>query len=102
MSISATLSALSDALAHSSLSLVLQETAWVVPAVQTVHILSVAAVFSSAVFGALLLLEVSGVDLTASQVALRHLPLLWWTLPVLAISGSVLIIAEPARSLQNP
>jgi hypothetical protein len=102
MTSSATISAISDALARSSLSVWLQEQAWVVPTVQTVHILSVATVFSSAVFVALRLLNISARDLPASQVAGRFLPLIWWTLPVLLLSGSVLIVAEPARSLQNP
>jgi hypothetical protein len=102
MKLSAMISTLSDTLASSKLSAVLQETEWVVPAVQTVHILSVATVISSATFVSLRLLNVNARELTGNQVALRFLPLIWWTLPVLLVSGSLLIIAEPARSLGNP
>lgn len=102
MSISASIAALSDSLERTSLSHVLQETAWAVPAVQTVHILSVATVISSSLFVSLHVLGISARDLSAKQVALRFLPLLWWTLPVLLVTGSTLIVAEPARSLQNP
>ncbi|MET0390031.1 MAG: DUF6644 family protein [Polyangiales bacterium] len=102
MSASAVVAALSDTLERSQLSHTLQATAWVVPTVQTVHILSVATVISSALFVSLRLFGISGKDLSTSQVALRFLPQIWWTLPVLFVSGSLLIIAEPARSLQNP
>lgn len=102
MHISAAIASLSDALARSSLSLLFQETSWVVPAIQTVHILSVGAVVSSALFVTLRLLGVSARDVSAQHVARRFLPLLWWNLPILLLSGAVLIVAEPARSLQNP
>ena len=32
----------------------------------------------------------------------RFLPWIWWTLLVLLLSGAILIIGEPARSLGNP
>jgi len=102
MDITATIAALSTFLEHTALSARLQETAWVVPAVQTVHILSVATVFASSAFVSLHLLGVSGRELSAGNVALRFVPFIWWTLPLLLLSGSVLIVAEPARSLPNP
>jgi hypothetical protein len=67
-----------------------------------VHILCVATVFASSAFVSLRLLGVSASDLSPGSVALRFVPLIWWTLPVLLITGSVLIVAEPARSLHNP
>jgi len=102
VNLQASIAALSEFLGHTALSLTLQETAWVVPAVQTVHILSVAVVISSSLFIALHLLGWSARDLSAQQVARRFLPVLWWTLPLLLLTGSILIVAEPARSLQNP
>jgi hypothetical protein len=30
------------------------------------------------------------------------LPFIWWPLPVLLATGALLIIAEPARALENP
>jgi hypothetical protein len=102
MSLSANMAALSNQLEQTSLSHVLQETAWAVPSIQTVHILSVATVISSSLFVSLHVLGISGRDLTTRQVTSRFLPVLWWTLPVLLITGASLIVAEPARSLQNP
>jgi uncharacterized membrane protein len=37
-----------------------------------------------------------------AAVAQRFLPWIWWTLVLLLISGSTLIIGEPGRSLGNP
>lgn len=102
MTLSANIAALSNQLEQTTLSHALQEAAWAVPTIQTVHILSVATVISSSLFVSLHLLGVSARDLPTSQVTGRFLPLLWWTLPVLLVTGATLIVAEPARSLQNP
>jgi hypothetical protein len=39
---------------------------------------------------------------TADEFAARLLPFVWWPLPILALTGALLISAEPARSLENP
>jgi hypothetical protein len=80
----------------------LQTVSWIVPAVQTVHILAVAAVVSSALMVDLRLLGVNGMDQSLSGVARRFLPFVWWPLPILLVSGAILITAEPARSLETP
>jgi hypothetical protein len=80
----------------------LQTVSWIVPAVQTVHILAVAAVVTSALMINLRLLGVRGTDQPLAAVARRFLPFIWWPLPVLLATGALLITAEPARSLENP
>jgi hypothetical protein len=35
-------------------------------------------------------------------VSARFLPLVWWTLIILLVTGAVMIVAEPSRSLKNP
>ncbi len=80
----------------------LQNVEWIVPAVQTVHILCVAAVVASALMIELQMLRVGGRGAEVAAMARRFGPFVWWPLPVLAASGSVLIVAEPARSLENP
>jgi hypothetical protein len=70
--------------------------------VQTVHILAVAAVVTSALMINLRLLGVRGMDQPLAAVARRFLPFIWWPLPVLLATGALLITAEPARSLENP
>ncbi len=89
-------------LAATSVSQTIQTVGWIIPAVQTVHILAVAAVLTAALMMDLRLLGVSGQDQSVVSIANRFLPFIWWPLPVLLLTGAVLIIAEPARSLQNP
>jgi len=80
----------------------IQSTAWVVPAVQTVHILAIATVLGAVLMLNLRLLGLAGVDQPLARQSQRYLPVIWWTLPVLLITGMVMIVGEPARSLKNP
>ena len=89
-------------LEHTPLSQTIQSTSWVVPAVQTIHILAIAAVMSSVLMLDLRLLGVVGTDQPLARVTSRFRPVIWWTLPVLLATGAVMIIGEPARSLANP
>lgn len=84
------------------LSQTLQSHEWVIPAVQTVHIVSIALVMSSAVMLGFRVFGWIAAREPASDVARRFLPVIWWCLPVLLVTGSTLIIAEPGRSLTNP
>ncbi|PJR09917.1 DUF6644 family protein [Sinorhizobium meliloti] len=74
---------------------------WFVPALQSIHILAIAVVLSSLLMLNTRLLGLSGSGLTVPQVAQRYLPWLWWGLPILAVTGTLLIVAEPVRSLWN-
>ncbi|HKB63354.1 MAG TPA: DUF6644 family protein [Burkholderiales bacterium] len=89
-------------LEETPLSQTIQGTGWIVPTVQTVHILSVAAVLSSVLMIDLRLMGVLGRDQPLARVSERFRPVIWWTLPVLLATGAVMIIGEPARSLANP
>jgi hypothetical protein len=84
------------------LSETMQVTTWIVPAVQTVHILAIAAIMSSVLMLNLRLLGIVGRDQPLASVSARFRPVIWWTLPILLVSGAVLIIGEPVRSLENP
>jgi hypothetical protein len=99
--IDAALSEFSKWLAATPLSHIIQTTKWVIPALQTIHILSVAVVFSSAVLVDLRLWRLLNRDLPLPEVARRFLPTIWPVLLVLLITGSLLIIGEPKRSLLN-
>jgi hypothetical protein len=48
------------------------------------------------------LLGVRATDQPVVALTRRFLPFIWWPLPVLLATGAVLIIAEPARALENP
>lgn len=80
-------------------SLAIQNAEWVVPAVQTLHILSIAAVMSSVVMIDLRVLGILGRDQPLHRVTQRFLPVVWWTLPLLLATGIVMIVGEPARRL---
>lgn len=84
-----------------ALSQAIQTAAWVVPAVQTVHILAIAALMGSMVMINLRLLGVTGRDQSLAAVSRRFSPVIWWALPVLLVSGIILITGEPARALKN-
>jgi hypothetical protein len=97
----AALSEFSKWLAATPLSHIIQTTKWVIPALQTIHILSVAVVFSSAILVDLRLWRLLNRDVPLPEVARRFLPTIWPVLLVLLITGGLLIIGEPRRSLLN-
>jgi hypothetical protein len=75
---------------------------WVVPTVQTIHILGIAMVASSALMIDLRLIGVFWANRPLEAVKARFLPLIWWPLLLLLATGIIMITAEPARSLKNP
>lgn len=93
--------ALSVWLGHTMLSTQLQGATWVIPMIQTVHILAVAVAIASAFLLDLRVMSVFATGERSDRVAKRLLPWAWGAIAVLAMSGSLLIVAEPARCLQN-
>jgi hypothetical protein len=89
-------------LQRTPLSVGVQERGWVVPAVQTVHILAIGAVTSSALIISLRSLRLAWRDAARSDIAARFTRIIWAALPVLLASGLLMILAEPARTLENP
>jgi hypothetical protein len=96
------LDAFCDHLSATPLSQALQTTEWIIPAIQTVHIIAVATVITSVLIVDLRLMGLGFGRQSIAVVARRYLPLVWYALPVLLLTGVTLIIAEPSRSLQNP
>ncbi|HEY8507590.1 MAG TPA: DUF6644 family protein [Steroidobacteraceae bacterium] len=92
----------SDWLASTPLSLAIQNTSWVIPTVQSVHILAIAASVSSVLLLDLRVFGVFARGMPLAAVAQRFVPWVWWSLLVLLVSGTILIIGEPGRSLTNP
>lgn len=93
---------LSSWLATTRISLMIQEISWVIPTVQTIHILGIAVVVGSILLLDLRLLGLVMPGQPTASVARRFLPWIWWTALVLLLSGSVLLVGEPERSLANP
>jgi Family of unknown function (DUF6644) len=88
-------------LAATSLSHSIQTTGWIIPALQTIHILAVAVVFSSAILVNLRLWRALQREAALADVARRFLPAIWPVVLILLTTGSLLIIGEPRRSLLN-
>jgi uncharacterized protein DUF6644 len=88
-------------LAATPLSDSIQTVGWVIPTLQTIHILSVAVLFSSAILVDLRIWRLSQRDVPLADVARRFLPTIWPVLLILFLTGSLLIVGEPRRSLLN-
>ena len=101
MTIDILLRDLSKWLAATPLSHAIQTNGWVIPTLQTIHILSVAVLFSSAVLVDLRIWRALQRDVPLPAMARRFLPTIWAVLLILLITGSLLIIGEPRRSLLN-
>jgi len=97
----ANLLGLSKWLSATTLSDGIRTVAWIIPALQSIHILGVAVLFSSAILVDLRVLRVLQRDAPLADVAQRFLPWIWPVLLVLLLSGSLLIIGEPRRTLLN-
>jgi len=83
-------------------SQLIQSAGWVVPSVQTVHILAISAVAGSALILNLRLMGLICTSQPLQGVSKRFAPVIWWSLPVLLATGTILTIGEPARELLNP
>ena len=79
----------------------LQDTTWIIAAVQTVHILAIAAVVGAMLMLHLRVAGVRGAGQPIAAAAGRYVPVLWLAIPILLCTGIVMICAEPARSLLN-
>jgi hypothetical protein len=82
-------------------SRVIKQYFWVVPTVQSIHIISEAIVFSSSI---LLLLRAWGLialDLSQSALARRLIPGLLGAAVMLVLTGSIMIVGEPSRVITN-
>ncbi len=91
-----------DWLSVTPISMLFQSVEWIIPMVQSVHILAIAIVMSSVIMVDLRLMGLMGHSQSISGLARRFIPWVWWSLVVLLLSGIVLITAEPRRDLLNP
>lgn len=89
-------------LSATAFSQAIQIRAWAIPAIQTVHLLSLALLFTAAL---MLALRVSGRGLTSEPLpalAARFSRAIWLLLLLLLATGALLIVAEPGRTITNP
>lgn len=91
----------SDWLAATGLSQLIQTTPSAIPSLQTLHILALAVLFAAALVVAL---RFFGRGLAAEPLhalARRFVRIIWLLIVALALTGALLIIAEPHRTLGN-
>jgi hypothetical protein len=89
-------------LSATPVSVIIQTVFWIIPTVQTVHILAISVVLTSMTMFDLRLLGLAGRRHSIVSLSRRFMPWLWCALAVLAVSGAVLIVGEPSRALGNP
>lgn len=80
-----------------SLSHTIQTVGWVVPLLQSIHILTIGIVFVSSLMIALRVLGRVRLDESFAEVWARFAPWMWSGVVVMAITGVFLIIGEPRR-----
>lgn len=90
-----------DWLSNTPVSLKIQTVLWIIPAVQTVHILSVSIVMASMAMLDLRLMGVAGKRQPISRMVDRFVPWVWRVLLILLATGVILTIGEPERELLN-
>ena len=90
-----------DWLANTPISMVIQTVSWIIPMVQSIHIMAVTIVVGSVLMVDMKLLGVVGRGSPISGATRRYLPWIWVALVVLLLTGSILTMAEPRRELIN-
>jgi uncharacterized membrane protein len=95
----AAISNFADWIASTQLSFLLASHLWIIPTLQSVHYMALAILFSSAALIDLRMLGAVARQQPLSRVARRFVPGIWIALVVMTITGLLLLIAEPARSL---
>ena len=88
-------------LSGTGISRLIQSRLWVIPTLQSIHILAIACVLSSTLFINLRLLRRVDRAHSLEETAQRFLPWIWWALGVLVLTGALLVIGEPVRELTS-
>ncbi len=79
----------------------LDQSGWLVPGVQTVHILAITVLFGSGLVLALRLAGLAGSDWSPARWSRRLSGWIAGALLVLLLTGSMLVVVEPERALLN-
>jgi hypothetical protein len=86
-------------LAQTGISLAIQSHEWVIPTIQSIHILAICAFVGSVMMIDLHVLGSAWRDQTLSETRARFGPWAWWSLAVLFVTGLLMIVGEPPREL---
>ena len=88
-------------ISDSSMTLWIVSNFWVLPVIQVFHILGIAGSFASILMINARMFGIAGSS-SMADTSRRYIRVLWWSLAVLVITGSLMIVAEPIRELINP
>jgi len=91
--------AFADWLSRTPISVSIQSHEWIIPAVQSIHIVAIGIALASVFMIDLRVLGCSGRDQTLTATVDRFSPWLWGALAVLLGTGIVMIVGEPVREL---
>jgi len=91
----------SEWLYGTAVSSAIRDNFWVVPVVQSIHIIAIAVVIGSALVTELRIAGVIAPEESICVVAQRYLPWMWRALAVLLATGLIMIVGEPERTLTN-
>ena len=86
-------------LQETPLSVMIQSVSWIIPTLQSIHILTIGVVFVSSLMIALRVLGRMRADETFEAVWRRFAPWMWGGLIVMAVTGAILIVGEPVREV---
>ena len=79
----------------------LRATSWLAPTDETLHILALTTLFTTAAVVSLRVLGVVGQDRPLAPLARKLLPLTWSALLVLLLTGSLLVLNRPGRYFRS-
>ena len=96
-----TMATVSTWLTKTTVSHMIGTTFWVVPVVQSIHILAIAVVMASIAMLDLRLAGILGREQSVRDMTQRFYPWIWGALVVLLATGLIMIMSEPARELLN-
>jgi len=88
-------------LATTDISLAIQTRSWVIPTVQSIHIVCIGIVLASVFMIDLRIFGLAGRDQTLKQTTRRFSPWLWGALVVLLVTGALMVVGEPVRELMS-
>ncbi len=86
-------------ISQSPFSLAMATSPWVVPTMQSIHIVSIAIIFTSILVITMRVLGVAWAGVSIRSTVVRFAPWAWVSLTFLALTGIVLILAEPIREI---
>jgi Family of unknown function (DUF6644) len=88
-----------DWLSQTSFSVAITTHEWIIPTIQSIHIVAIGIVLSSVFMIDLRILGWAGQDQTLIETTARFGPWLSGALGVLLVTGGLMVVGEPAREL---